>query len=381
MTAAIIGFAEKKNTRHLADGEDTNTYLRDAVAGALKDSGIALSEVDGLGLISFSLEPDHAADVAWRLGMSLRWIDQATHGGASGVNMLGHAQRAIEAGDAKVIVVVAGDAPDRAAAAQRSRHYNRARRDNLTPIGYSGPNSLFAMLTQRQMKAFGLEREDYGRLVISQRAWAHQNPNAVYRDLMSMQEYLDAPLVADPLTRLDCPPTSAGASAYVLTSADRCPKDRAPVVIRAIRQCYNYDHQDGSGLRTGLSTVADELWNAAGVGPKDMDLANCYDDYPAMVYAQLNDLKLIPGEDMKRFAREKIADRSFPVNTSGGLLSAGQAGGAGGMLGTIEVIRQLQHRAGERQIPKARFGVATGYGQVLYRYGAASGAVVLERKS
>ncbi len=264
MTPAIIGFAEKKNKRHLEDGADTNTYLRDAVAAALRDSGIALAEVDGFGLISFSLEPDHAVDVAWRLGMSLRWIDQATHGGASGVNMLGHALRAIEAGDAKVIVVVAGD---------------------------------------------------------------------------------------------------------------------APVVIRAIGQCYNYDNQDGSGLRTGLSTVADELWNAAGVGPQDMDLACAYDDYPAMVYAQLNDLKLIPGEDIKRFAREKIADRSFPVNTSGGLLSAGQAGGAGGMLGTIEVIRQLQHRAGERQIPKARFGVATGYGQVLYRYGAASGAAVLERKA
>jgi acetyl-CoA acetyltransferase len=236
------------------------------------------------------------------------------------------------------------------------------------------------MLTQRQMRAFGLTREDYGHLVIAQRAWAAGNPIAVYREPLSMEEYLNGAVVADPLTRYDCPPTSSGASAFVLSTADRCPADRKPILIRAIKQCYNYDNQDGDGLRTGLTTIAEDLWNAAGVGPKDMSLGCFYDDYPAVVLAQLNDLRMVPNENIRSFVREQVATRRFPVNTSGGLLSAGQAGGAGGMLGTVEVIRQLQHRAGDRQVPNARFGVATGYGQVLYRYGAATGAVVLERK-
>ena len=98
-----------------------------------------------------------------------------------------------------------------------------------------------------------------------------------------------------------------------------------------------------------------------------------------MVLAQLNDLKLIPNNDLARFARERIGTRKFPVNTSGGLLSAGQAGSAGGMNGTVEAVRQLQHCADGRQVPNARLAVVSGYGMVLYRYGACVGAAVLER--
>lgn len=377
--AAIIGIAEVPNTRHPEPGRTTMTFLRDAVAAALRDAQVKPSEVDGLGLISFSLDPDRAVDLAWRLGLSLRWIVQGTHGGSSGINTLAHAANAIDAGMAQTIVIVGGDAGSRQGTAAASANYNSVRRDLLAPLGYTGPNSLFAMLTQRQMKTFGLAREDYGHLVISQRAWAAENPIAVYRQPLSMEEYLNGQVVSDPLTRYDCPPTCAGASALVVSTVDRCPGDRPPIRIRAIGQSYNHDHQDGDGLRTGLSRIADDLWTRAGVGPDEMDLACVYDDYPAMVFAQLNDLKLIPGEDMPRFAREKLAPRTFPVNTSGGLLSAGQAGGAGSMLATVEVVRQLQHRAGGRQVESARFGVATGYGMVIYRYGASAVTAVLER--
>jgi acetyl-CoA acetyltransferase len=141
----------------------------------------------------------------------------------------------------------------------------------------------------------------------------------------------------------------------------------------------NYDHQEGDGLRTGLSKVASDLWSTAKVQPEDIDLAAIYDDYPAMVMAQLNDLKLIPGSDLPRFAREKIGTRTFPVNTSGGLLSAGQAGAGGGMNGMVEAVRQLQHCAGDRQVPDAQLAVVSCYGMVMYRYGACVGAAVLER--
>src|SRR5262249_45533472 len=162
------------------------------------------------------------------------------------------------------------------------------------------------MLTQRQMRAYGLERRDYGHIAIAQRAWAAGNPNAVYRKPLTMDEYLASPMVADPLGRYDCVPPVAGASAIVLSTADRCPPGRAPVRVRALRQSFNYDHQEGEGLQTGLTRVASDLWSAAGVAPEDVDLASIYDDYPAMVLAQLNDLKLIPGSDLARFARVDI---------------------------------------------------------------------------
>jgi acetyl-CoA acetyltransferase len=346
---------------------------------AVRDAGLKITDVDGLAISSFGIDPDKSIDMAWRFGMSLRFLLQDTNGGASGVNMLGHAVRGIEAGAANVIVVVGGDALGMEGFAKLTANYNRAIRDHVSPLGHGGPNSLFSMLTQRQMKAFGIERRDYGHMAIAQRAWAAGNPNAVYRTPLTMDEYLNAPMVCDPLGRYDCVPPVAGASAIVVSTADRCPAHHVPIRVRAVKQSFNYDDQQGDGLKTGLSRVASDLWSAAGVQPEDVDLAAIYDDYPAMVLAQLNDLKLIPGNDLARFARVEIGERRFPVNTSGGLLSAGQAGAAGGMNGTVETVRQLQHVAGERQVKDARLGVVSGYGMVLYRYGACVGAAVLER--
>jgi acetyl-CoA acetyltransferase len=197
---------------------------------------------------------------------------------------------------------------------------------------------------------------------------------------MTMADYLAAPMVADPLSRYDCVPVVAGAQAIVIAHPDRCPPVRAPVRVRAHRMSFNYDNQEGDGLATGISTFAGELWQAAGVRPGDIDVASIYDDYPTMVLAQLNDLGLIEGNDIKRFARDDIGERRFPLNTWGGMLSAGQPGGpAGGLNGISEAVLQLQHRAGARQVKNARLAVATGYGMTMYRYGGTAGAAVLER--
>jgi acetyl-CoA acetyltransferase len=379
VSAVIIGTGEAGYTRRPEPGQNAHTFLRDAIMMAVRDAGLKITDVDGLAISSFGIDPDKSIDMAWRFGMSLRFLLQDTNGGASGVNMLGHAVRGVEAGAANVIVVVGGDALGMEGFAKLTANYNRAIRDHVSPLGHGGPNSLFAMLTQRQMKAFGIERRDYGHMAIAQRAWAGGNPNAVYRTPLTMDEYLNAPMVCDPLGRYDCVPPVAGASAIVVSTADRCPAHHVPIRVRAVKQSFNYDDQQGDGLKTGLSRVASDLWSAAGVQPEDVDLAAIYDDYPAMVLAQLNDLKLIPGNDLARFARVEIGERRFPVNTSGGLLSAGQAGAAGGMNGTVETVRQLQHVAGERQVKDARLAVVSGYGMVLYRYGACVGAAVLER--
>ena len=96
-----------------------------------------------------------------------------------------------------------------------------------------------------------------------------------------------------------------------------------------------------------------------------------------MVVAQLVDLG-IPGDgDLRAFLRDEVASRRLPVNTSGGQLSAGQAGSAGGMHGLVEVAQQLMGRAGNRQVD-ARVGVVSGYGMVLYRFGSCANATVLE---
>ena len=241
----------------------------------------------------------------------------------------------------------------------------------LAGIPTGGPNVLFAMLTAQQMAKHGLERADYGRLVVSQRTWAGLNPLAVYRAPLTLEEYLESPVVAEPLHRLDCVPVVSGADALVVAA------EGDGVRIRALRALHNHDGQEGDGLTTGIAELAADLWQDAGVGPEEMDLVSVYDDYPAMALAQLSDLGYASGGDLRALV-ERVGERELAVNTSGGQLSVGQAGCAGGMLGLVEAVTQLRGEAGERQIEKARLAVVTGYGMVLYRYGACANAVVLE---
>lgn len=371
---AVIGAGESTYTRHPAAGTTTAGVLGDAVARALADAGLRTTDVDGFGVSSFTLEPDHAVDLAWRLGLKVDWLMQDTNGGASAGGMLQHAVRAVEAGDASVVVLVAGDLMNREVHLEMVRRYNRATADHLAPLPMTGPNALFAMLTRRQMDRFGLTREHYGRLVVAQRAWAAANPGAVYRSSLSIEDYLAAPPVAEPLGRYDCVPPVTGADAVVVAAETRATGRSARVL--AVSTTYNTDDQAGDGLTTGVASCAPRAWERAGVDPADADVVSVYDDYPAMVVAQLADLGLPGAEDLPRLIGD-VVDRRLPVNTSGGQLSAGQPGAGGGMHGLVEVVRQLRGQAGDRQVA-GRIGVVTGYGMVLYRHGACGNVAVLE---
>lgn len=378
--SAIIGTGQSAYTRRPEPGQSVLTFMRDAVVAALADAQVDAADVDGLAVASFSLAPDAAVDLAWKLGLSLTWLSQDTNGGSSALSMLGNALRAVETGAAKVVLVVGGDATGLAGYAKVAANFNTVTQKHLARLGHGGPNGVYALVARRQMKVYGLEKSDYGHIAVAQRAWAAKNPFAVYRAPLTMEDYLAAPLVADPLSRYDCVPVVAGAQAIVVAHPDRAPRGRSGVRVRAHRASYNYDNQEGDGLRTGISTFADALWREAGVRPRDIDLASIYDDYPTMVLAQANDLGLVPDGDLVRFCRETIGKRRFPLNTFGGMLSAGQPGGhAGGLNGISEAVLQLQHRAGERQVAGARFAVVTGYGMTMYRYGGTAAAAVLER--
>jgi acetyl-CoA acetyltransferase len=374
--AVIAGCGESPYTRHPSPGTTTSEVLADAGARALASAGLQASSLDGLAVSSFSLPPDHAVDLAWRLGLRLRWLMQDTNGGASGINMLQHAARAVQGGDARAILVLAGDHLPRDRFQDLVDNYNQATRDHLAPLPFGGPNSLFAMLTQRHAAMHGLEREDYGALVAAQRQWAGGNPGAVYRAPMQLEDYLNAAVVADPLCVYDCVPVVTGADAVIVCAAD-APIAGKRVAIRALVMSVNPDDQQGDGLRTGLADVADHLWREAGTGPEEIDATMVYDDYPAMALVQLADLGYAR-DGVRSLIHDQIAPRRTAVNTSGGQLSAGQAGAAGGLHGVVEAVHQLRGEAGDRQVPGARRALVAGYGMVCYRYGACAGATVLE---
>jgi acetyl-CoA acetyltransferase len=373
--AAIVAAAEAPYSRHPPDGTTTAALLADAFVRVLEAGGVGRGDVDGLGVASFTLAPDHAVDLAWRLGVRLRWAMEDPHGGVSALNLLQHALHAVESEEAANVVLLAGDHFRPGDFERLVSHYNRATSEHLAPIPTGGPNAQFALITQRHMARHGLDRPDYGAIPVSQRSWAALNPGAVYRGPLDIDAYLAAPLVAPPLGRYDCVPVVSGADAILVSRA----QSSAPGVrARALRLSFNHDDQLGDGLATGLGSVAAEFWGEAGFGPDDVDLVSAYDDYPVLVLIQLEELGFVRDGDVRRFVRERLERDRWPLNTSGGQLSAGQAGAAGGMHGLVEVVRQLLGHAGERQVRNARRAVVTGYGMVVYLHGAAAAVVALE---
>ncbi|MEP6720054.1 MAG: thiolase family protein [Variovorax sp.] len=377
MNAALIrGSIELPYVRRST--EPTAQWLGRALRALMDELDFDPARVDGLGVASFTLRPDRAVDMAWRLGLRVSWFMDDGNGGASGLNLLQHAVAAIETGQARNIVLMSGDAFQPADFQALQDSYNVTTRDLLRPLGIANPNTLFALATQKHMQRHGLDRSDYGQLVLAQRRHAARNPGAVYRAPMTMADYLDAPAVATPLVVYDCVPVVAGANAILLSHANEVESRRGCVRVRAIRGLHNHDQHHGDGLQTGLAEVAPRLFSDAGLRPADLDVVSVYDDYPVMALVQLQDLGLVSDTSMQRFTRETIPEGRIALNTSGGQLSAGQAGTAGGMHGLTEAIRQLGGRCGDRQLPKARTAVVSGYGMVEYRYGLCAAATLLE---
>ena len=212
-TVRLLGATEVTYTRRGQLG--TSELLAQAFKQAIAAAGLQASDIDGLGVASFTHAPDRAIDLAWKLGLKVGWIMDDSNGGASGLNILQHAIRAVQAGDARCIAIVAGDHFQAKDFQQLVENYNQTTYDHLRPLGAGSPNHRFAMLTANQMRKLGLEREDYAALVIRQRLWASLNPDAAYQSPMSLDDYLNAPQVADPLTRLDCVPVVDGANATI----------------------------------------------------------------------------------------------------------------------------------------------------------------------
>ncbi len=179
--------------------------------------------------------------------------------------MLQHARRAVEAGDAQAILLVAGDRMESGDFAGLVDGYNTATRDHLAPLPGRGAKSAVCPSHPAPHASLPAGREVYGRLVVAQRAWAATSPNAAYRAPLELRDYLRAPMVADPLGLFDCVPVVSGAAAVVVTSRG---VSGAGVRVCALVAAHNTDGQEGDGLATGLAAGADRLGQEAGLGQR-----------------------------------------------------------------------------------------------------------------
>lgn len=363
--------------------EGAHFFLGKAVRALVEASGIAKDDIDGLCLSSFSLAPDTAVGVTQHLGLSPRWLDHVPTGGASGVMCLRRAARAVQCGDADVVACVAADTNHVDSFRQTLGAFSNFARDATYPYGSGGPNSIFAMITAHYMRQFGARREDFGRICVAQRQNALGNPNAMFKKALTLDEYMAARPISDPLHLFDCVMPCAGAEAFLVMTAERARDLGLPyATVRGSIERHNAFADDPIMVRGGWARDRDDLYAQAGVQPKDIDFIQTYDDYPVIVMMHFEDLGFCDKGEGPAFVQSHTLthDGSFPSNTSGGQLSAGQAGAAGGFLGMTETLRQLTGQAGPRTVPDAQLGLVAGFGMVTYDRCLCTGAVILGRQ-
>jgi acetyl-CoA acetyltransferase len=362
--------------------KEAHWFLARALSALLKASGLKKGDLDGLGVSSFTLFPDTAVGLTQHLGLAPRWLDHLPFGGASGVIALRRAARAVQCGDANVVACVAGDTNHVDSFRANLANFSRFARDAVYPLGSGGPNASFALLTSHYMQTTGATPEDFGKLCVAQRDNALRFPSTLFKKPLTLAEYLDARPIADPLKLFDCVMPCAGAEGFLVMREDHAKRLGIPFArILGTIERHNAFAGDPIQSRGGWAIDQDRLYAQAGFGPPDIDLLEAYDDYPVINCLQFEGLGFCREGEAPAFIRKHsfTIDGSVPFNTSGGQLSVGQAGAAGGFLGLVQALRQVTGQSMKTQVANARHALVSGFGMINYDRGLCTGAAILGR--
>lgn len=382
--AAVVGVAERAPTRYT--GEETILELLSGVAvDAVQDAGFSLSQVDGLIVHPIGGLPGFVpATVAEFIGLQPTFAEVVDLGGATGAGMVWRAAAAIQAGQCTTCLCLTGtrrrrrpatsgsksDAPRRPQSIRPS-HDRSPQAEFDYPYGMIGANVGYAMLATRYTHEYGLTDEQRAKVAVDQRTNANANPAAIFHDQpLTIDDVLASEVICEPLHMLEIVMPAAGAAALLVTSADRVADAKQPpawllgagesVTHSSFAQAPNLDS-------TGIGIAARAAMAQAGVAPADIGLASLYDCYTIMVLLTLEEAGFCPRGEAGAFVESHNLTFAgdFPVNTHGGQLSFGQAGMAGGMSHVTEAVRQIQGRAGKRQIANLELAYAHGNGGII----------------
>jgi acetyl-CoA acetyltransferase len=355
-----------------------------AAKRALADAGLRLSDVDGYacaGSGSWGTN-DLAPFMADVLGVRYRYLDGTFAGGSSFEYHVQHAAAAIEAGLCETVLITYG-----------SDQYS-ALGTQVDP-GSSGPvfgaaqleapyglplMGAYALCAKRHMHEFGTTSEQLAQVAVDARAYAAMNPNARYKNPLSVRDVLSSSLLADPLHMLDCCVVTDGGGAVVLTTRERA-RDllKPPVhVLAATTAQTHWTIGEMPDYTTSAAPIAAaEAFARAGLKPQDIDVAQIYDSFTITVLMLLEGLGFCGrGEGGPFVADGNIGPGgSLPTNTDGGGLSSCHPGMRGIFL-LVEAVRQLRGEAGMAQVRDAEVALAAGVGGYL----SGIGVVMLSRE-
>ena len=328
---AIVGIGQTEWGKGLEDAELV-LALR-AIKAALDDAGIEPGEVDGLS--SYTLETSDEVDIARNLGLGdITWFSQVGYGGGAGCGVVGHAAVAVATGQANV--AVAWRSRKRGAAASRpwSQVASRVGGSHQwsRPFGLLRPVDEIAMLARRYFHEFGGTREQLAAVAVTVREHANRNPAAMmYGKPLTVEQYLEARWISEPLCLFDNCLESDGAAAVVIVSAERARDlDVTPAFIHSFAQSIPQQHQvmtnyfGDDPLKGPAWACADLLWRNSDLTPADVDVAQLYDAFSPLVPLSLEGYGFCERGEGLAFCQDGgIAwdGGRLPVNTSGAGMS------------------------------------------------------------
>jgi acetyl-CoA acetyltransferase len=379
--AAIAGIGCTEFSKD--SGVTTFALAARAIKAAVKDAGLELSDIDGLGTYGTmdSVKPNVLGQALGIQSLSF-YIDQF-YGGSVCLTVLSQAALAVSAGVADCIVVYR---------ALNGRSEVRMNGSGMSgggrqpwdmqfrmASGYIPPAQEMAMSARAHMLRYGTKHEDLGRIAVLSRTNALDNERAMMRKPMTMDDYLASDWIAEPFRKFDCCLETDGAVAIVVVSAERA-KDlkHRPALIQGAAWGGGITFANNNFADVAESPakpIAERVYKAAGVGPSDIDFAELYDCFTYPVLSQLEGYGFAEAGGVPAMLADGAFDRKtgkLPINTHGGLLSEGYIHG---MNHVYEAVQQIRGEAGTRQVKKHDTALVTG--QLGYISGY-SCAVVLE---
>jgi len=382
---AYIAGAYEHPTRKAPDKSVAQLHAESAV-GVLADAGLSRGDVDGYFCASDApgLGPLSMLDY---LNLRVRHLDSTDIGGASYIAHVAHAAEAIAAGKCNVaLITLAG----RTRSEGHSGTTPRPAVANVPDAPWEAPFgpatvNLYAMCAMRHMYEFGTTSEQLAWIKVAASQHAQYNPNAMLREVVTVEEVLASPVISDPLHRLDCCVVSDGGGALLVVR---------PEIARALKRPLVKVRGAGEAMKGQMGgdvdlTYSAAVWSGAaafaeaGVVPSDIKYASVYDSFTITVLIQLEDLGFCAKGGGGRF----VADGNLisgvgklPFNTDGGGLCNNHPGNRGGITKVIEAVRQLRGEAHPAvQVAHCDLALAHGTGSLLgSRHGSAT--LVLERE-
>jgi len=382
--AYIAGIYEHPTRR--ADGISLAQLHADVAIGALEDAGLTTRDVDGYFCASEApgLGP---LNVPNYLGLKPRYVESTDTGGSAYLVLVHHAAQAVASGRCNVALITMGDTQ---VAEGLGFSLGGVDSRGAPEAPFNGPYrtfpaGMYAMVARRHMYEYGTTSEQLAWVKVAASHHAQHNPHALMRNVVTVEDVLNSPLVADPLHRLDCCVVTDGGGAVVITRPEIARSLKRPLVKVAGASEF-VKHNEGGKVDLTWSAgrySGPRAFEEAGCKPSDIKYASLYDSFTITVIMQLEDIGLCEKGKGGRF----VADGGLisgvgkmPFNTDGGGLCSNHPGNRGGMTKILEAVRQSRGEAHPAvQVPDPNFVVAHGTGGTLS--GDHCGAtVILERE-